>query len=186
VRANRFLVYLGFVAAMILPAIYARRARQMQDVLLLVASLFGLTILGLAIRFGNVNGNYPYKSDFPEVFSIPMIHTLTNANLRGAVFTSYDLGAELTYRAYPRMQASIDSRIDSYGDDYFFFHEQLLDRAEMMDMFVIRYNVRYMLLTNSDFRKFQKLSLWQSGQWLPMVVDTRAVLLGRKEATPSP
>jgi hypothetical protein len=177
---NRFLVYLGFVAAMLFPKIYALRSRQIQVAIYIATCVLGLLILGLAIRFGNTNGNYPYKSDSQETFSTPMIRTLADPKLEGTVFTSYDLGAELTYRAYPRLQASIDSRIDSYGDNYFYYHESLLEDSDRMSEFIKRYDVGYLLLTHSDFNKFQLLSLWHTGQWQIVIIDTRAALLMRK------
>lgn len=181
-KAFRFLLYVGFVSALIASSLCRNRMQTSSERRFLYQSSFGLSVflLYLAVQFGNMNGNFPYKSDFAEVFTTPMKSALDSPDLRGNVYNSYDLGAELVYRAYPRLRPSIDSRIDSYGDQYFIEHESLLRDAEQMKRFVNKYDVTYMLLTADDFKTFIQQGTWQGGNWSLLMKDSRAVLLQRK------
>lgn len=179
IKAFRFLVYLGFVTSFLLACAWrdAFKESAHQRRLLQASVLLSCLVLGLASRFGNINGNLPYRSDFAEVLTEPMKKALAAPELKGNVYNSYDLGAELVYRSYPRLKPSIDSRIDSYGDSYFLQHEQLLSDEKAMQAFIARYDVRYMLLTRDDFVTLQKQAVWQTGRWSIHTLDSRAVLL---------
>ena len=60
-----------------------------------------------------------------------MIAQIEQFDMKGNVFNSYELGAELIYRAYPRLRPMIDSRIDSYGDEYFLLSDRLVHQEAM-------------------------------------------------------
>ncbi len=181
IKAMRFLVYAGFAAAFIAPAILGQRwlGKSLQEKIYIGLSVLAVCVLLLASQFGNMNGNFPHRSDSTEVFSSPMVNALSDSSMHGNVYTSYDLGAELVFRAYPRLRPSIDSRIDSYGDDYFRFHEELLRDAGSMLQFVRSYDLRYMLLTHPDFELFRVSQPRIAEGWQILLADKRAILLQR-------
>lgn len=180
-KAVRFLVYAGFVAASIVPAVWGQGwlGKAMQKRIYAGLATFALCVLLFASQFGNMNGNFPHRSDSTEVFSAPMAAALRNASLRGNVYNSYDLGAELVFRTYPRLRPSIDSRIDSYGDAYFEFHETLLRDINKMDQFVSQHDVGFMLLTYPDFELLRTNQARQLNSWQVLLADKRAILLQR-------
>ena len=182
-RAVRFLVYAGIVSAYIIPHLLRDQLRSLRSQLFvyLVVSLFCIFLLNFSIRYGNANGDFPYQSDGGEVLSRPMIQVLSNANLRGNVFNSYDLGAELVYRAYPRLRPSIDSRIDSYGDAYFNYCDRLLTDGKEFSFFVKKYDVRYVLLTFDDFTIFSRQQSYLNGDWVGVAFDRHSALLRRRD-----
>ncbi len=180
IKATRFVVYLGIVTAYVLPPLIPKNV-QRPDVswrLYALCAGLGATVLGFAIKFGNAYGAYPHESSLNQSFTTPMRTALSNPAIRGNVMTTYDYGAELVYRAYPRLRPSLDSRIDSYGADYILFTERLLAENDLLVDFVRRYDVRYMLLTHEDFHLIRSLPSLQ--QWRILVMDKRAVLLERK------
>lgn len=183
VRANRFLVYVGFAIIAVVPVLLNAHAKaiQVESKLYGICSIFSATIILSAYHYGNVNGASPHKSNVYESLTGPMIKVLSDSKLQGNVYTSYDFGAELVYRAYPRMRPSIDSRIDSYGDAYFIKQQDLLENNNDMANFVSRYDVRYMLLTHGDFQHFMRQRNWIDGNWLIYAADTHAIFLQRSD-----
>lgn len=179
----RFLVYTGMVAAYVLaPLVPARwNAPRGQILLSACSALAGATVLGLAMTYGNALGAYPHRAPRSDSFTAPMIKELNNPDVRGNVLNSYDLGAELVFRAYPRIRPTIDSRIDSYGDQYAEFFRQLWVDDEHLTKFINQYDVRYMLLVNADFGYLQKLPNWTENHWEIRFRDQRAVLLQRRD-----
>lgn len=182
-KTGRFLVYIGIAASFTLaPALSAlstigRYRRHWGFGLSLMLSL---TTLVLSIFFGNANSSFPYQEFGNTKFSGPMVQKLSDLE-RSNVINSYGLGAELIYRSFPKLRPSIDSRIDSYGDDYTLFHESLFSNDNLLSEFVDRYDVKYMLLNYQDFGQVEKLSSWTNGDWSLVLADQRAVLLRRAD-----
>jgi len=149
-RANRFLVYVPVCWVLLFPQALASTLYARQTGLWRCCCALALATVLLCLRFGNVNGNHPYSSSAWGQLNAGMRQVLENEDLRGNVLCSYDFGAELVYRAYPRMRPSIDSRIDSYGEVYYAQHEALLHDAAALSAFLQRYGVQWMLLTTTD------------------------------------
>ncbi len=179
IRSARFIVYLGIVAAFILPPLIPSGMQNGGNKTRLygVGIGFAVAILGMASMYGNAFGSYPHQSSLNQSFTKPMLSALGNPALRGNVLTSYDYGAELVYRAYPRLQPSLDSRIDSYGAEYILYTEELLENDKQLTDFVKKYDVRYMLLTLGDFDSIRKLP--SLSNWKILLLDQRAILLER-------
>lgn len=179
VRSARFIVYLGIISAYILPPLVPSRALSLAHAPKLYGAsiVIAATILALAAMFGNAYGSYPHQSNLNQSFTKPMRNALGNPAMKGNVLTSYDYGAELVYRAYPRLRPSLDSRIDSYGTDYVMFTEQLLENEQVLATFLSQYNVQYMLLTLGDFDLIRKLP--SVSHWTVVLKDNRAILLSR-------
>ncbi len=180
-RANRFLVYLSFCVALVLPSLAQVAALQRYRLALLwLACGLCCSVMLYASQFGNVNGNFPFRSRAWGQLGEPMRQVLASPLLSGNVYCSYEFGAELVYRAYPRLKPSIDSRIDSYGEDYFNRHEGLLRDAALMAAFVERYQVRLMLLTLGDFVTLRDHRVLSTQNWQLVAQDGQAVLLLKK------
>lgn len=141
-----------------------------------------MLVLGLASQFGNAFGAFPHLAwGMNTSYTSFMVRKLNAPDLRGNVINSYELGAELVYRTYPRLRPSIDSRIDSYGGAYTWMNERLFHEDALLTEFVKDYDVRYMLLSHRDFRSVEKLPSWTSGRWVIRAMDQRAVLLQRSD-----
>jgi hypothetical protein len=183
-QRTRFVVLFGFVAlpvcARLIGAWPARRDWEGR----LLAAGVGVGVVGIALvlPFGNVWGAYPFISPSSD-FTAPMIERLSR--LQGNVFNSYELGAELIYRDYPRLRPSMDSRIDSYGDTYFLLHQRLLVDEPQLKSFVAAYDVRYMLLLWREFEQLKKLKGLRDS-WRVQFADHKMVLLERVDASPPP
>lgn len=182
VQAIRFLVYLGMLSAYVIPSLMPKawgktESRTRAYGFLAIASVLAL---GLSMRFGNAMGSFPHTA-FEANYSLsaPMVAQLNNPLLHGNVLNSYELGAELVYRAYPRLRPSIDSRIDSYGKDWTALNSQLFVDDDLLKKFVTNYDVRYMLLSHDDFISLKRLSSWSEGLWKIIAMDRRTVLLLR-------
>jgi hypothetical protein len=87
------------------------------------------------------------------------------------------LGSELIYRAWPRLKPSIDSRIDSYGDDYLLDQHRMLTDEQHLSAFIDRYDVRYMLLLWRDFESVKDMPLLRQTGWKMRYADHKMVLL---------
>lgn len=184
VRAVRFLVYIGIVCAFVLsgyaPHYWKNRAAQLK--LYLLGTFTSLTVLALAMIYGNAMHSFPHVARYDTSFTAPMIRELNSADLQGNVLNTYDFGAELVYRAYPRLKPSIDSRVDSYGDDYYLLHRRLFTDDALLRKFTDEHNVRYLLLDLSDFIRLTQLSSWSDGLWEIRFQDHKAILLVRSTA----
>lgn len=180
-KTNRFLVYVGIALAYgISPSIASHRLNEIRGY-----QVTGAMVLIAAIwvwRFGNASGSYPHSTPDPTQFSTALIKTLANRELRGNVLNSYDLGAELIYRTYPRLRPSIDSRIDSYGDEYFHTHENMYQDAILFSDFIRRHNVTYLLLNRSDLGTLIKAQKETLLGWDILLFDEKAILLHRRHS----
>jgi len=180
----RFLVYLGMAAAFVLSALapasdQGARTRPRNYAICTAAAAL---VLGLASQFGNAFGAFPHLAwGMNTSFTSFMVKKLSAPDLQGNVINSYELGAELVYRAYPRLRPSIDSRIDSYGGAYTWMNARLFHDDVLLTEFVKKYDVRYMLLSRRDFQPLEKLPSWTSGRWTIRAMDQRAVLLQRSD-----
>jgi hypothetical protein len=186
IQAIRFLVYVGMVAAYVVPRLVPStwNAAQYRARWYLLVACVSAVVLGLSMKYGNAFGAFPHTA-FEASYSLsaPMVKQLANPELRGNVINSYELGAELVYRAYPRLRPSIDSRIDSYGRDWTSLNARLFLEDELLEEFVTHYDVRYMLLSHADFLSIQKLPSWSKKLWYLRAMDRSTVLLQRKTAS---
>ncbi|HWH80961.1 MAG TPA: hypothetical protein VNU71_01850 [Burkholderiaceae bacterium] len=175
----RFMVFFGFVAFPVCARLLhgAWQARKAERVLF--GTIAAVSAIGIAVvvRFGNMMGAYPYASPSYN-FTEPMIRLLARPEMQGNVFNSYALGAELIYRAYPRLRPSIDSRIDSYGDQYFLLQDQLLRDEYLLDEFIADFDIRYMLIYWREFEQLKKMESLQKN-WKLEFADHKMVLLRR-------
>jgi len=183
-KTIRFLVYLGMVAAYVIPALLPsgwQTEKNRTRGYAICTAVSGL-VLGLAIQFGNAFGAFPHMAwGMNTSLTSFMVKQLNDPNLKGNVINSYELGAELVYRAYPRLRPSIDSRIDSYGGGYTVLNDRLFQENELLTEFVKDYDVRYMLLSHRDFHLLEKLPNWTEKHWSIRAMDQRAVLLQRSD-----
>ena len=182
-RSIRFVVYLGFMGAYIGAGVLRVRPRREteRNSAYGACSLFASCTLAVTILYGNANYATPLEAPPNVKFSERLVQILAMPALRGNVLNSLELGAELVYRAYPRLKPSIDSRIDSYGLDYILFQFELLENDALLTEFVQRYDVRYMLLDSVRFSTFQNRSAWRGGQWTVFYQDGKEVLLQRAD-----
>jgi len=148
---NRHFVWFGFIAATVcarvLGQVTIEPRREMR--LRVVAATFALAVLCISARFGNAS-EATFNFAGTNNLSSGLVKELSDPAVKGPVLTSYELGAEVIYRWWPRLQPSIDSRIDSYGDDYALFHMQLLRDEKLLDLFLDGNRVNYMLLLRRD------------------------------------
>lgn len=183
-QAIRFLVYVGIVAAYILPRLVPTEwnATKYRTRWYALVTCISAVVMGLSMKYGNALNAFPHDAfEVSYSLSAPMIGQLKNPELKGNVITSYELGAELVYRAYPRLRPSIDSRIDSYGAAWTTLNAQLFFDDKLLKDFVQHYDVHYMLLSHDDFISLQKLPSWINKDWFIRALDRRTVLLQRKE-----
>jgi hypothetical protein len=184
---RRFIVLFGFVAAVVCAMVIGRGAVSQSLERVLLLSVIGTSIIGMALasQFGNARGSYPYYSPSHN-FSEPMVRLIERDSMRGNVFNSYELGAELIYRAYPRLRPSIDSRIDSYGDDYYMSLTTILVDEPRLNRFLATYDVNHMLLLWRDFNYLKGMKSLQDAGWRMEFADHKAVLLTRVARPPKP
>jgi hypothetical protein len=176
----RHVVFFGFAAAVVCAMVIGRAKRpRVERGVLAGALLFGLLGTGLAVQYGNARGSYPFHSPSNN-FSEPMVSVLEKDALAGNVINSYELGAELIYRAYPRLKPSIDSRIDSYGDDYFMTITTMLVDEKRLNDFIEHYDVRHMLLLWRDFNYVKDMKSLQTNGWKTAFADHKMILLSRR------
>jgi hypothetical protein len=140
---------------------------------------------GLLFQYGNMAHAYPYSTPSPN-FTPPRVEHIEEHRLRGNVVNSYELGAELIHRYYPRLRPSIDSRIDSYGEMYFVLHQDLWRNEAAMLEFIDRYDVRHMLLLHRDFAQVRSMNGLLARGWRVRFADQKMALLGRPAAPLSP
>lgn len=182
-RSIRFVVYLGMVAAFIIAKCFEKSVfagNKINSQYLLVALLATVTF-NLAIVFGNANHSSPLQSPPNVKFEEGLVVQLANPKLEGNVLNSLELGAELVYRSYPRLKPSLDSRIDSYGLDYIMYQRELLANDKLLNEFIARYDVRYILLDSVRFEIFQRLASWRENKWTVFYKDGKEALLQRSD-----
>lgn len=183
VKAIRFPVYLGMVCAYIVSPRVARKwgQRRQQTAALQTITLTATLLLVAALLFGNASNRRPYFYDDPTKFTQKMVHVVSDPALKGNVLNTMELGAELVYRAYPRLRPAIDSRFDSYGTQYHDYMYSLLKSDDLFEAFVQRYDVRYVLMDGSRYNDFTQLNEWKLGKWRVYSMDHKAVLFQRMD-----
>jgi hypothetical protein len=146
----------------------------------LPALVVALCVVGAAAlaSFGNFYRAYPYETPSWN-FTPPLIDYVEANRLEGNVLNSYELGAELIHRFYPRLRPSIDSRLDSYGEMYFLHSLRLMQSEPEMLKFIGEYDVRYMLLLWRDFESVRPMKGLAANGWSVRFADHKMVLLGR-------
>jgi hypothetical protein len=143
----------------------------------LSVGLLGLALVGSVAVWHAGNMYHATRSSAPG-FSFPqaMVDVLNQPQFAGPVLNSYELGSELVYRYYPRMRPSIDSRIDSYGDNYCLAHKAMFAQETVLRDFLKRYDVRAMVLIRSDFYAVSQFAFVREAWRVRYFDDVRAVL----------
>lgn len=178
VKAIRFPVYLGIVAAYLLnglrPATWDTEGIQTR--FFKATAALGLILMGLVTMFGNAYGVKPYSYGLyrmgPDIEA-----ALSTPAYQGNVFNSMELGAELIYRAYPRLKPTIDCRIDSYGLEYYKYTVTLLNSPELLQEFIERYQVRYMLYEIQRVLDAEKKGTFDATRWRVLAQDRQFVFM---------
>jgi len=143
-----------------------------------LALALALASAGLLLRFGNLQGQFPGSAPGRRI-TPELVAYVEGQGLRGNVFNSYDVGAELIYRFYPRLRPTIDSRIDAYGETYYRYFSALYSDESLLLDFIKFYDVRYLLLLRWEYEHLRQMpQLWESG-WRVLFSDPGIVLLGR-------
>jgi len=177
---QRHVVWFGFVSLLVMARLIGPAALAPRDTRRSLAFLVALLAMGVGVllSYGNLYGAYPYfvqSNNFTPV----MLEYMRERDLRGNMFNSYALGAELIQKFYPRLRPSIDSRIDAYGEAYFNYFSQLYSEERLLLEFIERYDVRYMLLLWGEFEMIRKMERLPKTGWRMLLADHKMVLLGR-------
>ena len=148
---QRHIVWFGFVAMTVCARLlgHARVSPRGETRLQGACAGFALAAFTACMVHGNVVGSHIYFAPSNN-FSPPLVRELADPTVAGNVFNSYELGAELIYRDWPRLKPSLDSRVDSYGGDYLLFSLRLLRDEKLLDLFLDANRVSYMLLLPRD------------------------------------
>jgi hypothetical protein len=180
-QGTRFVALFGFVALVVCGRLLGRWSVRLPSEHARQIAVLALASIGVGVVFlyGNARGGFPYTTPSSGLTE-PMVAQLSRPIMKGNVFNSYELGAELIYRAYPRLKPSIDSRIDSYGDRYFLLQMELLAREQLLNDFVAEYDIRYMLLLWRDFNQIKDMAMITQ-HWRMKFADHKAVLLQRRD-----
>ncbi|TXH89699.1 MAG: hypothetical protein E6Q78_06440 [Rhodoferax sp.] len=179
-RAIRFPVYLGVMSAFLCAPHAGKYLQNLSDekIIFQRLSVFMLALGIMVFLFGNAQGRKPHYTGVAKL-SDRMIKTLENPNHSGNVLTSLELGAELIYRAYPRLRPSIDCRVDSFGFEYLLDQERLLYNDDQLLAFLQRYNVQYMLMDRARLHDAMQSGAWRADRWTVVDVDKSAIFLRR-------
>lgn len=182
IKAVRFPLYLGLVFAFLFSGLCPQlgRSAQARQGIQIFALAAAIVVIALAAQFGNAHGKKPYSPGFFK-FSDEMVRVLRDPAYQGNVLNSMELGAELIFVAYPRLKPASDCRVDSYGLDYLNFVQLLEANDKLLDEFVARYDVRYLLLEPRRFDTFQNLDAWKSGRWVVVARDKTSIFLKRND-----
>jgi hypothetical protein len=185
-QRNRHIVWFAFVDLAVCAHVLGRRrwASRFEWPARATALMLALAGLCICARVGNVRGAFIYVSTSNN-FTSTMKTALGDPALSGNVFTSYELGAELIYRDWPRLKPSIDSRIDSYGDAYFIAHQRLFTDEPDLTTFLAAYGVNHMLLLRRDFVGGVSRMPRIQAEWHVRISDQKMLLLERNVALPS-
>jgi hypothetical protein len=184
---SRHFVWFGFVAATVCARLLGQvRLEQRREMRLRVAvGALSLVMICACARFGNAA--YATFDRAPSNNLGPgLVKELSNPAIHGPVLTSYELGAELIYRWWPRLQPSIDSRIDSYGDEYALFHVQLLQNEKLLDLFLDGNRVNYMLLLRRDLDQGVRTMPSIRANWHIRLTDGDVFLIERNQPLATP
>jgi len=181
IGALRHITFFAIVSIYPLSSAIAALAPRLDRFVYARGAVLGTLVasVGLLIRFGNLDGAYPYYVQ-SNYFSGALVDYLDNEQARGNVLNSYELGAELVYRFYPRLKPAIDSRVDVYGEKYLLDVLRLNSDESALRQYVNRYQVAYILLTWRDFDEgIRRMPHIRDDGWHVVFADDRAVLLGR-------
>jgi hypothetical protein len=179
---QRHIVLFAFVSLFVLARVIGpvawgpRTARRAMALLLVLFAAAG----GMLLRYGNLQGEYSYSVPSRK-FTSPLIEYVETRGLRGNVFNSFELGAELVHKFYPHLRPAIDSRIDAYGEKYFEYYTQLYSDERLLLDFIAHYEVRYMLILWWEFERIKQMPQLPATGWRMLFADHRMVLLGRGE-----
>ena len=174
---HRYIVFFAVVAVYVLARLVGPVPHAGRRLPALVVALCVVGAAALA-SFGNFYRAYPYETPSWN-FTPPLIDYVEANRLEGNVLNSYELGAELIHRFYPRLRPSIDSRLDSYGEMYFLHSLRLMHSEAEMLKFIGEYDVRYMLLLWRDFENVRPMKGLAANGWTVRFADHKMVLLGR-------
>lgn len=169
------LVALYVMARVIGPLTLSPAATRGARVLALALALAGA---GLLVPFGNLQGQFPHGAPGRRL-SPELTAYIDGQGLRGNVFNSFDLGAELVYRFYPRLRPTIDSRIDAYGETYWRYFSALYSDERLLLGFIRFYDVRYMLLLRWEYEHLRRMPGLAETGWRVWLSEPGVVLLGR-------
>ena len=183
-QRNRHIVWFMFIDLAVCAHVVGRRRWAARFEWHICVAALGLALAGLCVcaRVGNVRGDFVYAAR-SDNFTSAMKATLADPALSGNVLTSYELGAELAYRDWPRLKPSIDSRIDSYGDAYFVAHQRLFTDESELKAFLVAYGVNHMLLLSRDFVGVSRMPVIRT-EWHVRTSDQKMLLLERNVALP--
>jgi hypothetical protein len=178
---TRHMVWFGFIALAVCARLVGHVALSPRRELQLRCASAALALVGLAASatFGNFDKariNYSPTNNY----SPGIVAELADPALAGNVLNSYELGGELIYRDWPRLKPSIDSRVDSYGDDYLLFHIRLMRDEKLLNLFLEGNRVNYMLLLRRDFDSDVKNMPSIQANWHLRITDGDIYLLERK------
>lgn len=182
---NRHTVWFGFIALTVCARLVGHLVITPRAEIRLRAASAGLALAGLLACsvFGNANHA---RIDFAssDNFSRGMVVELADPTLTGNVLNSYELGGELIYRDWPRLRPSIDSRVDSYGDDYLVFSLQLMHDEGLLNLFLDGNRVNHMLLLRRDFEHDVRNMPSIRAHWHIRLTDGDTYLLERNVLLP--
>ena len=177
---NRHVVWFGFVALGVCARLLGARGIDRRRELAWRGAGLGLALalLCACAAFGNAWHATPFSAPSNN-FGPALVAELDDPAMSGNVLNSYELGGELIYRDWPRLKPSIDSRVDSYGDDYLLFSTELLQDEAALDLFVEGNRVDYMLLLKRDFDLKLRSMPSIRAAWHVRLTDGRIFLLER-------
>ncbi len=181
-KAIRFPVFLCFLVPLYVPCalkIWTGNLFARNRTYPLLAGIAGAMLVG-AISFGNAHGAYPLLDSTRTKFTEAMAREIENPAHTGNVLNTVRMGPELIYRSYPRLRPASDCRLDSYGLDYVLYLDAVFREQKLFDEFVGRYKVTYLLMEMREFARFEHSPMWKSGNWDIVLMDEKAVFLGRK------
>ena len=183
---SRHVVWFGFIALYVCAGLVGRLTieRRRELGLRAAAAGFALAATCTCALFGNADHAYFYEVPSNN-FSPALVAELADPAMAGNVLNSYELGGELIYRDWPRLKPSIDSRVDSYGDDYLLFSIQLLQDEKLLDLFLEGNRVSYMLLLRRDFELGIRRMPSIRANWHIRLTDGDIFLLERNVPLPS-
>jgi len=129
---------------------YCRAARA-QFIASTAGSLILIAAIAVLFTSGNLRG---LKPGFTTETRLPhgAIETIRKLGIKGNVINSYAFGGPLAYYFYPDMRIGLDSRIDAYGNRYYWeymyrLHGDITTLIEYME----KNDVVALVLKHSDF-----------------------------------
>ncbi|WP_141211473.1 hypothetical protein [Rhodoferax sp. TH121] len=177
-KAIRFPVYLGIVAAYLLTRLQPEvwKLPHFQLAITKIMAITSSILIILVVLYGNAYGVKPYSYGLyrlgPELEA-----ALEDDSHHGNVLNSMELGAELIYRAHPRLRPTIDCRVDSYGMDYYRYTMSLINSRELLQEFVKRYQVKYMLYETPRVLDAVRRGTFDATQWKILAQDKRFLFM---------